>query len=608
MSSRKVSTNQSSVAQLRAGIEMHKSGALDLAAERYLSVLDDKPSNFEALHLLGILRAQQSKLLAAKELLGRAIASKPDSAAALNNLGHVLNQLGEFSAAISVMRKAVELDANDPVANNNLGNAYQGVGDHSNAERSFRAAVSIRPHYPEALNNLGATLHKLDRDPEALTLLKRALALDPNFAPAYSNLGLVYAALNQAEEAKECLRKAISMSANHKSGWINLGDVHLSFGEPDEALNCFKEALGKDPTDGGVFHRLSNMKTFRSGDADIGRMEAVLAARRDRDDPDTIALRFALSKAYDDMGETERSFELLAQANRQMRGKMAYDEAATLKKFSLMAAEYTADRLEQFTGMGHPSPVPIFIVGMMRSGSTLVEQILASHPKIRALGELHEFSRLAESIALPEGRNLKNPGALKVLASEHLHQLGQRYVNAIALRAGQAERITDKHLGNSVFAGLIHLALPNARIIYTNRDPIDTCLSCYSKLFTAPHPYAYDLSELGRYWRAHRELMQHWTSVLPSHVFLEVQYETLVADFENQARRIIAHCALDWDPACLDFHEAKRFVATASLVQVRQPLYASAVGRQRPKPEFLNQLLGGLGQSTAAATEAPHPA
>jgi Sulfotransferase family len=224
----------------------------------------------------------------------------------------------------------------------------------------------------------------------------------------------------------------------------------------------------------------------------------------------------------------------------------------------------------------------------LRSGTTLIEQILASHPKMFGAGELRHLSLLAASLpGFPE--------IVPYLSAERLRQLGTSYVDAVGAMAPDAERVTDKMPGNFALAGLIHLALPNARIIHMRRDPIDTCLSCFSILFTNGQPYSYDLAELGRYYRAYEELMEHWRSVLPAGVMLEVRYEDVVSDLEQQARRVVAHCGLEWDDACLGFHEARRTVRTASAAQVREPIYRSSMGRWRPYKELLRPLITELG-------------
>jgi hypothetical protein len=243
-------------------------------------------------------------------------------------------------------------------------------------------------------------------------------------------------------------------------------------------------------------------------------------------------------------------------------------------------------------GLGDPSDAPVFIVGMPRSGTTLIEQILASHPKVFGAGELRAMANLAERISGPKG--ILFPEAASTLTDDHLLQLGGQYLHVVRRLAPTAERITDKMPGNFVLAGLIHLALPNARIIHVCRDARDTAFSCFSILFARGHEFTYDLADVGRYCGAYRRLMNHWRNVMPG-VMLEVHYEEVVADLESQARRIIAHCGLEWDERCLEFYRTERSVRTASANQVRQPIYRSSIGRWRLHKDALLPLLKALG-------------
>jgi hypothetical protein len=244
---------------------------------------------------------------------------------------------------------------------------------------------------------------------------------------------------------------------------------------------------------------------------------------------------------------------------------------------------------------GNPSYLPVFIVGMPRSGTSLIEQMLASHPKVFGAGELTTFHNAVCELAEPGGASLPFPELLLSLPKHRLRALGDRYLGAVKVLAPAAARITDKMPGNFRYAGLIHLVLPNARIIHSRRDPIDTCPSCFSIQFTAGgSEYSYDLGELGRCYRAYEELMAHWRKVLPSGVMIDVQYEDLVQNPEREARRMVAHCGLDWDKRCLDVQSTERPVRTASAAQVRQPLYRSSIGRWRPGQEILQSLLDGL--------------
>jgi hypothetical protein len=277
--------------------------------------------------------------------------------------------------------------------------------------------------------------------------------------------------------------------------------------------------------------------------------------------------------------------------NAANRRTFAYDEAATLGQIEAIKRVFTKEFINRHKRGYRLAEGPIFILGMMRSGSTLVEQILASHPDVFGAGELTLFRQALNGQtkhgAYPDAAANLSPGAIDAIGAAYEARLGRE--------APSFRRITDKYLHNFLYCGLIALALPHARIIHTVRDPLDTCLSIYSKLFTGHHAYAYDLAELGRYHRAYRSLMEHWRQVLPEGMMIDLRYEELVGDLEGQARRLLDHCDLPWNDACLSFHSTDRAVRTASATQVRQPIYKSSVGRWKPAPQLLQPLVEALG-------------
>ena len=304
-------------------------------------------------------------------------------------------------------------------------------------------------------------------------------------------------------------------------------------------------------------------------------MLEALAASDDLPADQALYIHFALAKALDDVRDYGRAFEHLRQGNALKRERIDYDETGTLKLFEHISAVFDRGLFDRFQGQGDPSSVPVFVLGMPRSGSTLIEQILASHPQIHAAGEL----------------TILENSPMDVTA---FRRLGQSYLSQLPKVPDEKIRIVDKLPGNFLRIGLIRLMLPNARIIHTMRDPIDTCLSCYSKLFNTGLPFTYDLAELGRYYRAYSELMAHWRSVLPPGAMLDVSYEDVVDDLEGQARRLIDYCGLPWDDRCIDFHRSNRPVRTASAVQVRQPLFRSSLQRWRNYESGLAPLLDEL--------------
>jgi hypothetical protein len=305
-------------------------------------------------------------------------------------------------------------------------------------------------------------------------------------------------------------------------------------------------------------------------------------------------LFFAISTVYRERGEDEKSFLYLKLANQTVRGAIAYDPAANDEGFRRLKTVFARHFLDSIAEAGFASELPVFIVGMPRSGTTLIEQIVASHPAVHGAGERKELGLFLNELGAGHGGEREFPDFVTDLEPGAFRELGERYVAALRPLAPDAERIVDKMPGNFVHVGLIAAALPDARVIHCLRDPLDTCLSCYEQYFQKAQPYCYDLEELGRFYRLYENLMEHWCAVLPGRI-LEVRYEDVVRDLEGEARRLIAFCGLDWSDACLAFHETERMVRTASANQVRQPLYATSVGRWRRFERELAPLIAALG-------------
>jgi hypothetical protein len=333
-------------------------------------------------------------------------------------------------------------------------------------------------------------------------------------------------------------------------------------------------------------------------------MEA-LAAKGAGSKTDRLYLDFALGRAYADLKDYRRSFQRFLSGNAGMRALMDFDVKPTLAMFDHIERVFTPALIEAKSGHGDPSTAPIFVIGMPRSGTTLVEQILASHPDVHGAGELSAFYEAMLSVRGPDGRPIAGPASVPALDPKAFGEIGSRYVAAIRALAPTTPFITDKRPNNYYFIGLIHLALPNAKIIHVMRDPIDTCVSCFSMYFTFDRmglKQTFDLAELGRYYRRYEQLMAHWRRVLPPGRILDVRYENVVADLEGETRRMLYYCGLPWDEDCLAFYKTKRAVLTASAAQVRRPIYDTSVGRWRVYEEFLGPLLAEL--RSAAADDA----
>jgi tetratricopeptide (TPR) repeat protein len=414
----------------------------------------------------------------------------------------------------------------------------------------------------------------------------RTMAENGQGAAYHGNLGLALQAQGKVEQAVASFRRALALRPDFAEMHASLGRALTTVGLLDLAEASYRRAIDLSPGRASFYYGLAEVIRFTAVDRHFARMQDLAQRIVRLPAEDQVYLQFALGKAYGDLGEHERSFHHFLVGNARKRRLTSYDEAATLKRFGLVRAGFTAERM--IFAVGQPVDGPIFILGMPRSGTTLVEQILASHPQVYGAGELDLFGHAVKDFA-PRGA-VFDAG----LSAEDFGRLGAGYLHRLRAVAPGATRITDKMPQNFLFCGLISMALPNARIIHVRRDPVDTCLSCFSTLFADGHPYTYDLGELGRYYRCYRVLTDHWRQVLPSSVLLEVHYEDVVADLEGQARRMLAHCGLAWDDACLAFYKTKRPVRTASAAQVRQPIYRTSAGRWRPPPDLLKPLTDEL--------------
>ena len=604
----------------------YRSGRTADAAMLARKAVDIAPGDAQMLSNLGVMLYQLGEPEEALPFLERSLALRPQSGPTHTNLGMVLALLKRHPEALASFNRAAGLDPNLAAPHNNIGNVLSTLRRYEDAATAFRMALERDPSLVEAWSNLGNALFRLRQYDEAVRCFERALAINPQFAAAHYNWGTVLGEIGAHEAAAKHYRRARELDPSYAAACNNLGRSLNAMGRPQEAINAFHQALALDPNfalsyaglgDAYLFlgdmekareacakavalgpnepatHRaLSEVKKFQAGDPEIAQMEELVRREAGFDDESQAELHFSLFKAYADCGDYDRAFHHLTKGNAAKRRVVDYDEAANLGEMRATAATYTDKLLTAKTG-GDLSEAPIFIFGMPRSGTTLVEQILASHPAVHGAGEASEFGRTVVGTYRAGQSNL----AAVSLEPDDLRRLGGRYVAEMMVRVTSGKtRFTDKMPANFRFAGLIHMVLPRAHLIHVRRNPLDTCFSCYSKLFNGALDYTYELGELGRYYRGYEELMAHWRRVLPDGVMLEVRYEDLVADLEFGARALVAHCGLDWDAACLEFHKTKRAVITASTAQVRQPLYTSAIGRYKPYGAWLGPLREGLGE------------
>lgn len=500
-----------------------------------------------------------------------------------------LAMAGRYAVAVSVLQRLTELIAHTAEFCDLFGYCLARLGSHSEALRWYSQALMRAPDFASCRCNIGISLAELDRHEEALEHFAKAQTLDPLLLPAFYNGANAALALDRPEDAVAQYGRTLHIRPDFAPAYAGIGAARQSQGRFAEAREAFVQAVARAPRS-PVYHlALAQTERFVPGDPRLVALEA-LVENVGYSDLDQACLYFALGKAYDDLHRPGPALAAWNLANAARRRMLDYDETATLNQIDTMAECFSPEFLASHRG-GAASDLPVLIVGMPRSGTSLVEQILASHPDVFGAGECTDLARLA----LGENKTLPPQD---IMGAEWFSALGRKYAAGLAARVAsghRVRRITDKMPDNFRFAGLFHLALPGARIVHVQRNAADTCLSCYSLLFKRPMGFSYDLAALGRYYRAYDRLMAHWRAVLPPTAFFELRYEDLVTDFDATARRLVDFCGLDWDERCSRFHQSARIVRSASQAQVREPLYTRSVGRWQPYAFGLAPLFDALG-------------
>jgi len=571
------------------GIILQEAGKLDESAVCLERVVALRPDHPETHNNLGNTYKRMRRLDRAEAHYAQALALHPNYAEAHSNLANLLNDRGQSERAAAEARLGIDLNPQLADAYINLAAVEMGRYRYAEAARWLDALLTFAPAHAGGLAARAMALKHLDRLEEALDTARRAVAAAPESADAHNTLGQILQAMNRFDEAVASFGRAATLPGTAaENALVNRATLLMETGRKAEAQAAFEAITTAYPQSAAAWFNSADLKTFSADDPDIARMEALLRPDGVQSFQDRMSVHFALGKAFLDAGADDRAFHHLSEGNRMKRSTLSFDPQATAAWMRDIAKTVSPALLETFKGAGCESALPIFVVGIPRSGTTLVEQILASHPAVQGAGELPTLQRLVDGLGA-------YPAAIGQLTKDDLARLGQDYVARVTPLAEGRRHVIDKMPANFLHAGLIRLILPNARIIHCRRDPVDTCLSCYTKLFTAEQMFTYDLSELGQFHRAYQELMAHWRKVLPKDRFIEVDYEAVVEDIDGQARRLIDFLGLPWDESCIRFHENKRTVRTASVNQVRQPIYTSSAGRWRKHARHLGPLLEALG-------------
>jgi tetratricopeptide (TPR) repeat protein len=590
----------------------HRAGRLDLAQDGYRAVLDAAPDHPDALNFLGVLLQDIGDYADAQDVLQRAVAELPDFAEALTNLARVQQVTGQATAAAESARRAIVADPTLPEAYQQSGRALLDLLDYPAAEATLRRALHLQPDDVDSRIHLGAALlglgqltqakqlhdslpsniHTLlkiaaawlrtGRTAEATSLYQCAVDTDPTSANAHA--GLAFACRADPQRAKAACERALELAPERADLWILLGRTLAHLGQFEQAASSTRHALLLEPHSVSARRDLAMIGSLAADDADSVILGATLQSETASKD-EKRAAAFGLGAALDRGQHYGRAFEVYAWANQSIHA----EREMTGKGFSLLALQRTVDWLiatfpaTSFATRPVGDDELVFIVGMPRSGTSLVEQIAASHPDVYGAGEQKTIGDIVDRL---NGGNQQKPPAAwaQVVATS----AAQHAIDTLRAIAGPATRMVDKMPDNLFLLGHIAVLFPRARIILCTRDPRDICLSAYFQHFSDDTPWCYDLADCAAQAHEVARLVAHWRQMLPLRV-LEVTYEDLIVDLEGQSRRLINFLGLAWHPACLAFHQTERPVMTASFWQVRQPLYRTSVARWK---NYRKQLAG----------------
>jgi len=573
------------------------------------------PKNPQALNNLGIINYDKRQFKEAIKYYRQALEASPGMAEALNNLGNALRVTGDIEGAAHAYQEALTYRAVYPEVYNNLGTLLQQDRKPEEAEHALRKAIQQNANYIEAYNNLAQLLLNQKKDVEALRVLGDALKIapknvqtllltaktqlrrgslpmaeqaivlaareDPDHPEVLAVYGQIYHETDRYDEAIEVLEKALAKNPDNPEARNFYGVALKSVGRLDEARENILKALKLNDSMYGAYANLNDLVDFSEGvGAELfDRLDAIFQSVKNPEADQFLPLHFAYAKALDDRGEHEKALEHYITGGRMKRRHLEYKEEDTFKFFDSIREAFPKEVFENRKFQGLDDDRFVFIVGMPRSGSTLVEQILSSHPDVYGAGEVKHLSRAIGQLRDRFPTVPRYPDLVGKVTPAQMDIVAKDYQRMMAKGAGKSKKITDKLLTNYFFLGLINLLFPKAKVINTQRDPVDTCLSGFTKLFKDDMPHSYNLTELGHYYGKYRELMDHWDKVLPEGFLTTVVYEDVVADTEKEARRLIEFLGLPWDDKCVDFHKSDRPVKTASVAQVRKPIYKSSVKR-----------------------------
>ncbi|MBT3627537.1 MAG: tetratricopeptide repeat protein [Rhodospirillaceae bacterium] len=535
--------------------------------------------------------ARTGEIRQAEKILTKLARIAPDNADIYGFHGTLKVQSGKHAQAVPLLKRALRLDDGNPTTHGSLAVAYEGLSKSDKAKTHYLRALELDPKQARTHMNLGSLYWQEGKRENAITHYEQAIDLDEEFAEAYVYLGQAMHFLGRIDDALRCGETAVRLEPSSATGHLNFGRTLLANGRIEEAIFHFREAITLNGRLAEAYENYAYSRRVDAGDTFSDDLHAALA-ERGWSDGERARLLYAAGKVADDRGNHDAAMTHWIEGARLRRKSTKFNIAASRKQFAGYQAVFDTTLFESRLHRPVEGPTPIFVVGMPRSGTTLAEQILASHPLVTGLGELPHIADIALGVTEWSDAGGKFPSALLGLDDSDWARAAKLYMARLG-RAGDEPYISDKMPGNFHYLGFISLLFPNARIVHCRRDALDVCVSCFTTDFTEGQEWSYELGELGICYGLYEELMAHWKRVLPLPIY-DIQYEAVVADLAGEARRLLDFCGLDWHPDCLEFHRSERPVFTASSAQVRQPIYASSVGRWRHYEDQLKPLIDNL--------------
>ena len=572
-------------ANLILGWIAHQQREFDVAVERYQQYLGLRPEDAEAHYTLGLVFKELGRTELAIEHFNQSITLVADNAAVHRQLGDAYTKLQRLEEAIKPYQTALAIDASNVVTIIMLGNVFHGLHRYTQSIQLYQQALTMQPDNVQVHRHLGASYQRMGQTQAAMKCFEQALSLRPDYVDARIKLAEVLRELGRAEEALVQVEQVIDLKPDEIQAHIILALILRELGEAELAIERFERLLSTQPRCGHLYYQIAMLKP---------RQELIPVVEKLIGDPelpigDTLFCHFALGNIYRGSKSYDQAFSHFLEANTLYRKTFVYDAKEHALLIDRLIKVYSKRFFQGKRKFGSASRLPVFILGMPRSGSTLVEQIISSHALVHGAGELQAISAIILTISQRLEHANPYPECMTLFDKEMAEEYSARYLQELALHSATAKHITDKFPGNYFKIGLIKTLFPDARIILCQRNPLDSCISIFFHCIQ-DWKWSFELTELGQYYLDYQRIMSHWQKLFPGEIFT-VQYEDLVMDQERISKQLIDYLGLEWDEKCLDFHNNERVVMTFSNMQVRQPMYKNSINRWKPYEKHLQPLI-----------------